>query len=331
VATENLAERVYRSQFTPAWVRWAYRRARWRLVWLAVWWRNRRELAGMAPPESFSEKQRYKMLADRRPLLTTFADKVAVRGYVEAKLGPEFLTDLYMVTDSPAELEPSKLPREFVVKASHGSRGVVIVASAALPDADLPRPPAGWCSAMIRPERVDWELMRSLCREWLTLRYGGLREWAYRHVPPRLLCEEVLLDQGHLAFDYRFFVFHGHIRLIQVDHWRFLQQTQSFYTPEWERLGVVTDKAPADDIPKPEALPDMLSAAELLGAETDFVRVDLYAIGRRVVVGELTNYPWAGAQKFKPAEFDRQLGAWWTPPSRYTQRHVAAGHAVVHG
>jgi hypothetical protein len=316
---------------TPVWLRRAYRRARWRLVLLAVWWRDRRELAGMAAPESFSEKQRYKMLADRRPLLTTFADKVAVRAYVEARLGREFLTELYMVTDSPAEIEPSRLPREFVVKASHGSNGVVVVASAALPDTDLPRPPAGWYSTMIRPERVDWELMRSLCREWLTLRYGGLREWAYRRIPPRLLCEEVLLDQGHLAFDYRFFVFHGHARLIQVDNGRFVQPTQSFYTPQWDRLDVLTDKPPADDLPKPVALSDMLSTAELLGVETDFVRVDLYAIERRVVVGELTNYPWAGAQKFKPAEFDRQLGTWWTPPSRYTQRRVAAGRAQDHG
>jgi hypothetical protein len=279
----------------------------------------------MASLESFSDKLRYKMLADRRPLLTTFADKVAVRGYVEAKLGREFLTELYMVTDSPATLQPGALPREFVVKASHGSGGVALVTRAAAPDAGLPRPPVGWWSGMVTPERVDWELLREMCREWLVLRYGGLHEWAYRHVPPRLLCEEVLLDHGQVPFDYRFYVFHGHARLIQVDQERFVHHTRSFYTPQWQRLDVTTNRPPGDDLPKPLALAHMLSAAEALGTETDFVRVDLYAIGQRIVVGELTNYPGAGgARLFKPAEFDRQLGAWWTPPSRYTQRHLAA-------
>ena len=303
-----------------------YRCVYWRLVRLGVLWRGRRELAGLAPPESFSEKLQFKMLADRRPLLTTFADKVAVRGYVEARLGREFLTELYMVTDSPARLRPGAIPHEFVVKASHGSGGVIVVSSAAARDAELPRPPAGWCSGMITPERVDWGLLRSLCREWLTLRYGGVLEWAYRHVPPRLLCEEVLLDQGHVPFDYRFLVFHGQTRLIQVEQGRFVHNTtQSFYTPQWQRLDVTTGSPAGDDLPKPPALERMLSAAEVLGAETDFVRVDLYTIGQRVVVGELTNYPASGGRPFKPHEFDRQLGACWTPPNRYTQRHFTKG------
>ena len=183
---------------------------------------------------------------------------------------------------------------------------------------------------MITPEQVDWELLRTLCGEWLALRYG-LREWAYRHVPPRLLCEEVLLDQGHVPFDYRFLVFHGQARLIQVEQGRFVRNTtQSFYTPQWQRLDVSTGSPPGDDLPKPPTLAEMLSAAEVLGAETDFVRVDLYTIGPQVVVGELTTYPGAGTRPFKPDEFDRQLGAWWTPPTRYTQRRVAAARTTAH-
>jgi hypothetical protein len=281
----------------------------------------------LAAPESFTEKLRYKMLADRRPLLTTFADKVAVREYVEARVGRDFLPELYLVTNSPAMLDSGGVPREFVVKASHGSRGVIVVSSVAARDAALPHPPAGWCSAMVTPESVDWELLRSLCGEWLTLRYSGLREWAYRRVPPRLLCEEVLIDQGHVPFDYRFLVFHGHTRLIQVEQGRFVHKTtQSFYTPEWQRLDVTTGSPPGADLPKPPRLADMLCAADALGAETDFVRVDLYTIGERVVVGELTSYPGGGGRRFRPDEFDRRLGAWWTLPNRYTQRHITAAH-----
>jgi TupA-like ATPgrasp len=63
----------------------------------------------------------------------------------------------------------------------------------------------------------------------------------------------------------------------------------------------------------------MLDVAERLGAETDFVRVDLYCPRGRVVFGELTNYPVAARGKFNPPEFDRQLGEWWTQPTRYPQ------------
>ena len=200
----------------------------------------------------------------------------------------------------------------------------MVVTDLALPDTELPRYRDGWLSAMVRPERVDWDVLRMHGGEWLRLRYGGRREWAYRHVPPRLLCEELLVDGAQLASDFRVFVFNGRARLIQVDTARFVHDRQAFYTPAWERLDVHTHKPPEDDLPEPVALATMLHAAEALGADTDFVRVDLYAIGERVVVGELTNYPWGGVQKFRPAGFDLTLGGWWTAPARYTQTEIDA-------
>ena len=44
----------------------------------------------------------------------------------------------------------------------------------------------------------------------------------------------------------------------------------------------------------------MIRIAETLGAETDFVRVDLYDLGDRVVFGELTNTPNAGKNCRRP-------------------------------
>ena len=62
---------------------------------------------------------------------------------------------------------------------------------------------------------------------------------------------------------------------------------------------------------------ELIDVAERLARETDFVRVDLYAAGDRVVFGELTNYPDAGRANFDPASFDDDLGRWWTLPRRY--------------
>jgi len=54
-----------------------------------------------------------------------------------------------------------------------------------------------------------------------------------------------------------------------------------------------------------------LKMAECLGAETDFVRVDLFEVDGRIYFGELTNYPLGGTAQFEPKEFDALLGAQW--------------------
>ena len=279
-----------------------------------------RELARQPEPVTFNEKTRYRMLVDRRPLLTTFADKLAVRAYVESRVGASVLTDIYAVTSEPETLVRAELPREFVVKPTHGSGGCVVVADFAPPEMGLPESTAGWVRAMVRPDGLKWERLIGLCRDWLSLRYGGWEEWAYRNVPPRILVEELLVDDGGVPFDYKFFVFHGHARMIQVDLSRFGEHARNLYTPDWERLDVEYGKYPGGvDVERPGSLPEMLEIAARLGAEMDFVRVDLYGLGARVVFGELTNYPMKGSARFSPPEFDRQLGEWWTLPGRYTR------------
>ena len=117
--------------------------------------------------------------------------------------------------------------------------------------------------------------------------------------------------------DYKLFVFHGRVRMIQVTLSRFEGLTRSLYTPDWERLDVEYGGPAGADVDRPLGLAEMLDIAETLGADTDFVRVDLYCLGKRVVFGELTNYPLAGRAAFNPPEFDRWLGEWWTPPKKY--------------
>jgi teichuronopeptide biosynthesis TupA-like protein len=66
----------------------------------------------------------------------------------------------------------------------------------------------------------------------------------------------------------------------------------------------VADPSPAD-VPREGAL------------HTDFVRVDLYRVGGRVVFGELTSFPAGGDGHFDPECFDREFGRLWRVPKRY--------------
>lgn len=270
--------------------------------------------------DTFRAKLRYKRAHDRRPILATYADKLAMRAYVESVLGPGWTAPLYLATDDPAGLTADSLPREFVVKPTHGSGAGVLVASIADPAADLPTLP--WKRALVHPDTLDWDRLRRLAGEWLERRYGP-SEWCYRRIPPRLVCEELLLDGGRVPFDFRVYVFNGRARAVQIDQNRFGAVCEALYSLDWERLDGRLGWPKGPDVPRPERLAELTSAAEELARETDFLRVDFFAFGGRLVVGELTNYPWGGGLAFEPPETDRLVGSWWALPRRYTAAEVA--------
>ncbi|MGZ6974142.1 MAG: ATP-grasp fold amidoligase family protein [Acidimicrobiia bacterium] len=272
-------------------------------------------------PETFSEKLRYKMLRDHRPLLTTFADKVAAREYVAARVGTDVLPKLLAVLDDARGLDPAELPVNFALKAAHASGGVVLVSDHAPEDGRLPSLDSHWPHGVVLPANVDWDDLRRLCAAWIARRYGGgpRREWAYVNVPRRIIIEELLADErGGVPADYKLFVFNRRCRLIQVDSNRFEEHHQDFFLPDWSWLDVDFLAASSPEPPGPPGtLSEMIRISELLGEETDMVRVDLYDVGGRVVFGELTSYPLGGSRRFRPESFDATVGSWWEIPARY--------------
>lgn len=280
------------------------------------------------PPVTFNDKLLYKMAYDRRRQLATYADKVAVRDYVAQRVGGQYLTTCYGVYRRACEIDWASLPREFVLKASHGSGGIVLVWDGA----QRGRRPtkeqqARWDRSAIHPDDLAHDELKRIADGWLRLRYEfgvGNRppEWCYVHVRPRLLAEELLLDSdGKPPRDYKLFMIEGKCAFIQVDYARFEAHRRDLFSPRWELLPV-RFVYPGSDVPghRPAALDEMLAVAEKLSRGADFVRVDLYEVSARVVFGELTNYPEAALGRFDPDEFDRALGALWHVPRTY-RRH----------
>ena len=112
--------------------------------------------------------------------------------------------------------------------------------------------------------------------------------------------------------DYKFFVFSGQVKLIQVDLDRFTNHTRVLFDSEWNKLPVKYKYPIGESIRKPKNLKDMVSLAETLGDEFEFVRVDLYEIDQqRIVFGEMIFAPESGYGRFLPSEFDFKLGSHW--------------------
>jgi hypothetical protein len=279
-------------------------------------------------PATFNGKVRWRMLKDRRPILTTIVDKVAVREHVTRLVGPEYLTVCHAVVDDPRDLHSTLLPREFVAKASHASGGTWLVTDRA-PSSDFVNrgvpfsggaqgPVSGWNRIVTSPERLDLDLLVATYRVWLSRRYEDVPEWAYQNVTPRILVEELLSGPGGgVPDDYKFFVAGGAVRLVQVDSGRFGSHRRNLYLSDWTRLDAEFAYPCSDEeSSRPSSLEQMVELAEVLGRGWDFIRVDLYDIDGRVVFGELTPYPEGGCGWFRPDSYDAELGRHWKLPSR---------------
>jgi hypothetical protein len=244
-------------------------------------------------PVTFSEKILHRQLFDRRAVLTQIADKAAVRPYVESRLGPQILPNLYYVASRADAIPFDHLPNRFVVKPTHGS---------------------GWVQLVTNKASLDRAALIAVCNDWLKRSYyKETREWVYKHVEPRLLVEEFIDDgSGTTPNDYKLFVFGGTVELIQVDVGRFTDHRRRLYTPTWKRVGALLEYDDINgDVPGPVHLREMIGAAETLGRDWDFIRADFYDTGKRLYFGELTATPGGGCYRFRPNEYDRYLGGRW--------------------
>jgi hypothetical protein len=101
--------------------------------------------------------------------------------------------------------------------------------------------------------------------------------------------------------DFKVFCWRGVPRLIQVDISRFGKHVRAYFDPEWKRLPFTMNHPAAEaSVARPPALDVMLELAAKLSTPFTFIRVDFYARGSQVMVGELTNCPEAGRCVFEP-------------------------------
>ena len=236
---------------------------------------------------TFSDKINYVQLRDERPDFELYNDKLHMRSLVEERLGPDVLPRLLRVGERPSDI--ADLVGPFALKANHGSGWIVLVPE----------------------ERALTEEELQLAGAWLRTNYGRTRrEFGYEHARPLLLVEELLSDPPPL--DYKFFCFGGEPEAVLVCFDRMSGLRRTFVDLDWQVLGGMVDPPPPGIPPVPAHLGEMVDIARTLAAGTGFLRVDLYDLEDRVVVGELTPYPLAGHQRFNPQSLDADLGRLWT-------------------
>jgi hypothetical protein len=262
-------------------------------------------------PRTFNEKIQWMKLFNRDPRMPIYANKIAVKQLVAEKIGEHWIIPTLWSGDNPANIPFAKLSPPYVIKTNQGSGTNYFV----------------YTVADIRPDEI-----RDVMAGRLQSNQGlYFHEWHYLAITPGILIEPILDVHGEIPPDFRFFVFSGKVHFIQYDratdcgyrpffdtNWQ--QQPFSF---EHRRIGSVPP-----EIPRPPHLSEMISAAEEIGGEFSFARVDLYDVPQGPKFGEVTFAPGAGHSVFNPPEIDRLFGdLWklpdrhWTQPSRQIPRH----------
>lgn len=245
-------------------------------------------------PRSFNEKIAHRKLFQYDDRYSRLTDKWRVRQYVSEKVGDQFLSRVYVYAASSRDIEPATLPASFVMKATHDCGSTIIV------DNKL---------------EVNWDEIHQFYAKRLQSVYGvSDNQYWYAEIPPAIIVEERLRDNRYdVPLDYKLFVFHGSVKVVQVIERGPGAKAQAFYDRSWNRLAVQRPGwLSASTIERPRQLRTLIEVAEKLAGDFDFVRVDLYAPNdERVVFGELTFSPAAGRAPFSPRSFDFELGTYW--------------------
>jgi hypothetical protein len=253
-------------------------------------------------PVNYNDKLQWLKLNWYDPIATKCADKYEVRLYVKDKIGEKYLNELYGVYETVDEIDVNKLPQSFVLKATHGSGDNIICEN---------------------KERINWskELNR-MNRALKKNLYWTTREWVYKDIKPRIICERYLRDEsGRPPMDYKIFCFNGTPSFIQVDADRFGKHKQNFFNTDWTPLNIEVDNIPNENlnIERPTTLEEMLELSHLLSKDFPHVRVDFYNIGKKIIFGELTFFHRNGLAKFHPPHIEERIGSLLNLPDKKTK------------
>ena len=151
-------------------------------------------------PQTFNEKLQWLKLNYHNEILHTCVDKYEVRKFVRDKISDDILVKNYGLYDKVEDIDFEKLPNKFIIKLTNGSSFNYICKN---------------------KNKKEIRKIKRRFKKWIKIDYYLYgREWAYKGVRNRIICEELLEPKsGNPPEDYRFFCFDGKVEAIYDCKW----------------------------------------------------------------------------------------------------------------
>lgn len=257
------------------------------------------EELNLEAPKTFNEKLNWMKLFNRNSIYCHLADKYEAKQYAAKTIGIDHVIPTIGIWNKVEEIDFNSLPPKFVLKCTHDSESVIIVND----------------KSSINLDEVKKQLEKALQFDYYLLN----REYQYHDIPRKIIAEPLFVDEsGTELKDYKFYVFKGETKLIEVDFNRFKGlRRRNLFTTEWNALegSIAVPQDNSFKIRKPIFLENMINDARKMASDIPFVRVDYYITTDNYFFGEMTFFPGGGNSKITPRSLNLQLGDWITLPT----------------
>ena len=274
-----------------------------------MYWNVYRKWGNFREPTLASEKMQWRIINDRRQVISWTADKLAQKEYIRSLVASGAIDvripeTLWAGTDAQDLLQLiERYPGGWVFKPNHSSSRYRIYEQGL--------------------NGVSTGELRELVRKWSArdeeeLVYG---HWPYGLARHLLVAEERIGSATTPPVDVKVLCYGGKADV-------FVNTYGGLYTAEWRAAYYSSalqripsgffSEIPLNEATEFDALPAdlrlrVVTVAEAIASPFDFMRVDLYIADGAIWFGELTTYSGAGLIKVN-AEVDRDRGGLWQLP-----------------
>ncbi|GHU12859.1 hypothetical protein FACS189449_07310 [Alphaproteobacteria bacterium] len=245
-------------------------------------------------PRTFNDKIAYILhnYYQKSPITLHIGNKYLAKKYVAQAVGEEYVVKLLGVWDNPSDIKWDDLPNQFVLKTARGHFGKQVIVVKDKSKTDI--------AATIKQ-------LEEFCK------IAGMASVKSN----RIIAEEYLepSDGTKAVTDYKFFCSYGRVLfaycLSDSDGTTCDVDTKSFSfysVPDWKRFPITVANHEPNLIPPPKHFNRMIALAEKLSKPFPLIRIDLYDVGDRVLVGELTEDSGGAKNVLSPLIWDFKLG-----------------------
>ena len=266
-----------------------------RIMIKVEYWIKLGEKLNLQNPKTFTEKLQWLKLYNRKSIYTTMVDKYEVKKLISSIIGQDYIVPTLGVWNRFEDINFSGLPSKFVLKCTHDSGSIIVCEDKSKLDMKL------------LSEHFSFHLNND--------EYILGREWPYKNVRRRIICEPLLTDGsiglGSTIKDYKFFCFNGVPKVMYISNDRGDDPRTDFFDMDFNHLPIKMKDPNAETLPiKPECFETMKLISQKLSKGIPHLRVDFYVVNNKPYVGELTFFHNSGYTAIQPKEWNYKMGEW---------------------